>query len=95
MTFITAAHYEITFKRPHWNNSEGFIDAMEDVCADYKALNSSDGLWGNSSIEGYVKHDYQVIAQGQVDLTMLWPGTHPEAVASSGREGGGGGDGGG
>ena len=54
-----SAHYQITFKRPHWNNSEGFIEAMEDICAAYKLLPAEEGLWGNVT-ERYVKHDFQV-----------------------------------
>ena len=53
------AHLEITFKRPHWNNSVGFIESMEELCQEYKQLNTSEGLWGNVT-EGYVKHDFQV-----------------------------------
>ena len=60
LTRLISAHYQITFKRPHWNNSEGFIDAMEEICAAYKLLPAEEGLWGNVT-ERYVKHDFQVI----------------------------------
>ena len=59
LILLISAHYQITFKRPHWNNSEGFIDAMEEICAGYKLLPAEEGLWGNVT-ERYVKHDYQV-----------------------------------
>ena len=59
LTLLISAHYQITFKRPHWNNSEGFIDAMEEICAAYKLLPAEEGLWGNVA-ERYVKHDFQV-----------------------------------
>ena len=26
-----AGHYEITFKRPHWDNADRFQEAMEEV----------------------------------------------------------------
>ena len=60
LMLLFSAHYQITFKRPHWNNSEGFIEAMEEICAGYKLLPAEEGLWGNVT-ERYVKHDYQVI----------------------------------
>jgi hypothetical protein len=55
-----AAHYVITFKRPHWNNSIGFVDAMETICHDYKQLDKEERLWGHyKNTTKYKKHDYQ------------------------------------
>ena len=95
MTLIISAHYQITFKRPHWNNSEGFIDAMEEICAAYKLLPAEEGLWGNVT-ERYVKHDFQVKRIGKIEANKITPtGAHSQAVEAVSGEGGGSSDGGG
>ena len=54
-----SGHYEIIFKRPHWDNAERFQEAMDDVCSVYKQRAAEEGVFGDV-FDGFVKHDYQV-----------------------------------
>ena len=51
-------HYEITFKRPHWDNADRFIRVMEEICAEYKARPEEEGVFGDV-FDGFVKHNWQ------------------------------------
>ena len=51
--------YEITFKRPHWDNADRFTESMNEVCALYKQQPEEEGVFGDV-FDGFVKHNYQV-----------------------------------
>lgn len=53
-----SGHYEITFKRPHWDNADRFQEAMDEVCSLYKQRPAEEGVFGDV-FDGFVKHDYQ------------------------------------
>ena len=56
---FSSGHYEIIFKKPHWDNADRFIETMDDICSEYKKAPEEDGVFGDV-FDGFVKHDYQV-----------------------------------
>ena len=54
-----AGHYEIIFKRPHWDNTHKFIQDMELLSQEYRLRPLEEGVFGKT-FAGYVKHVYQV-----------------------------------
>ena len=54
-----AGRYEIIFKRPHWDNTEKFIEIMNLLTQEYRLRPEEEGVFGKT-FEGYVKHVYQV-----------------------------------
>ena len=54
-----AGRYEIIFERPHWDNTQNFIQVMEQLSQEYRLRPREEGVFGKT-FEGYVKHVYQV-----------------------------------
>jgi len=52
-----AGHFNITFRKPHWDNPDRFIDAMGDLCSKYDEMNETEGVFGYS-FPGYEKRVY-------------------------------------
>ena len=49
--------FNITIRRPHWDNPDRFSDAMNRISEEYKQANESEGVFG-AHFEGYVKHGF-------------------------------------
>jgi len=53
-----SGHFNITFRRPHWDNPDRFISAMHEVSSRYELDNETEGVFGNT-FSGFEKHKFR------------------------------------
>ena len=54
--FVSAV-FNITMRRPHWDNPQRFSDALTATCDKYEVLNETEGVFG-VLYDGWVKHRF-------------------------------------